>query len=287
MEGDNQVVCLDIDSGRVLYRGPGFVGALYSNGRYLGIVRDGHQILIDLDHQQPVSGLTKANVWLCAMSPEGDRLIDYDGKVWQTSPVRMIDDGHRDHDGIGDCIFVCGGKKIAWVEPNASGSTIKLRSVVRGAWPVNSELLIPEYAGPIGTVDRQGNLVHFDGSRKVPEQRWWRQLLDRLGIMQAEPGLLDYHQWLLLDARTGAIVHTSRDYLRAVSADGRYAITGDDEHPEVRIYELPLRRSLLFIAVAGGAWTALVFTVRRWWRRRVSGGGEETDKRHVQAQAVT
>src|SRR5262249_4462862 len=115
IDGDNQVVCLDIDSGRVLYRGPGIAGALYANGRYLGIVRDGHEIIIDVDHQQPVSGPADANIWICAMSPEGDRMVYYDGgKVWQTSPVRMIDDGHRDNDGIADCIFVCGGNKIAW-----------------------------------------------------------------------------------------------------------------------------------------------------------------------------
>jgi hypothetical protein len=52
-----------------------------------------------------------------------------------------------------------------------------------------------------------------------------------------------------------------------ISADGRYVISSDEEGMNVRVYELPLRRSLFFIAVAGGAWTTLAFIVP-WWRRR-------------------
>jgi len=64
----------------------------------------------------------------------------------------------------------------------------------------------------------------------------------------------------------------------AVIADGRYVISGDGEGRHVKGYELPLRRSLWFIAVAGGPWTAIAFIVSRWWRRRASREGDAADE---------
>jgi hypothetical protein len=82
---------------------------------------------------------------------------------------------------------------------------------------------------------------------------------------------------------TEAAIHCS-----PFSTDGRYVVSGNDSRTEAKVYELPLRRSLLFIAMAGAVSTALAITARRWWRRRVSGEADlaEEPQMHLSKSAL-
>jgi hypothetical protein len=109
---------------------------------------------------------------------------------------------------------------------------------------------IPQYVPTIGRVDAEGNLIYA------------KTLFDS-----------NSRRWLLIDGRSGALRYQGRDTLLAVSSDGKYVVSGNDDGTGARLYELPLRaapRSLPFMMICGAAWT-LVVVLSEWaWKRRAA-----------------
>jgi hypothetical protein len=159
------------------------------------------------------------------------------------------------------------------------GNPLFARLLAGDVWEILPHGLQRHPAGPClpsKGYDEGGQCVFVDDGRKTawverPENsimnvKWldvqtYRQLSDRE----------------MLDAASGSIRHHGSDYLLAASADGRYVITGNEDESDAKLYELPARRSLLFIAIASGAWTALAVIVPWWWRRRVSEKNPSSD----------
>src|SRR5262249_37650820 len=110
------------------------------------------------------------------------------------------------------------------------------------------------------------NLIRFETSRMEPQLTRLQAILNWLGFKQTPKA---DHQWLLIDSRSGRILHRGRDELIAVSADGRYLISGNEEQTDLKLYELPVRRSMPFMATAGAFWLILLAIARRLWRRRL------------------
>jgi hypothetical protein len=147
-------------------------------------------------------------------------------------------------------------------------------------------LLDDRHPPELATADAHGNFVRTWGPRKDRQALGKLDaVLEWLGYKQ-DARVSDY--WELIDVRSGTLLHRGTGELIAVSDDGRYIVSGDEEGRDIKIYELPLRRSLWFIAIAGRIWTVFAGTVRRWWRRRLWGEDNEAEKPHMHlCQAAT
>ncbi len=277
-------ICIDVDDGRLLYTqvlpgdGEGFVSP---DGKYVAISKfpflGGY--VIDVAEKRRVSTFTE--YYLEVFSPDSRWLSDSNADVWDLGSHRIICSARL------DSVFADRGRKIASIYSEAGSTRVKFLDLdtheeyVTG--PCRPETSVP-YAGEsehpphLATPDADGNFVSVWGWRD-PSQTLIKlhRVLEWLGYKQDPPAL---DCWTLLDARSGAILQVGTGELIAVSADGRYVVSGDEQCEHIKIYELPLHRSLLFIAIAGAAWTALVFRVRRWWRRRVSGQGDQPAETH-------
>jgi hypothetical protein len=275
---DDQFICIDIDDGRLLYRevlhqGTGF---LSPEGKYVAISKypfpGGY--VFDVAEKRRVSTFTKNPQ---VFSPDGQRLSDSDGNVWDLASNRIISRGMD--------VYADRGRKVASVYHHAiDGTRVKFLDL-----DTNEELTserVPEtYTAQsrsppaLATVDTDGHYVRTAGPRE--DSRILMNLNAVLEWLGYKPDSRLSESWALLDARSGAFLHQGTGELIAVSADGRYVISGDEDGRHAKIYELPLRRSWLFTAVAGGMWTALLLTMRRWWPGRVSSEAYEVEGAHV------
>jgi hypothetical protein len=169
----------------------------------------------------------------------------------------------------GPTVFADNGKKLAWVESQIGRTAIRWRDIEkqcdlddRTTWIADS----PTFG--IDTADAAGKFVHVFAARWENRETWRHKMLRWLGFRRAP--LLDVsHEWLLFDGGSGSVLRRGDDYLLAVSSDGRYAVSGSMEQSRVKIHELPLHRSIQFMVIGTVAWTVLLDSFRRWFRRRL------------------
>jgi hypothetical protein len=210
-------------------------------------------------------------------SPDSERLSDSDGNVWDLASNRIISRGMD--------VYADRGRKVASVYHHAiDGTHVKFldldtkEELTSGRVP---ETYTAQSRSPpaLATVDTDGHYVRTAGPRD--DSRILMKLNAVLEWLGYKTDSRLGESWALLDARSGALLHQGTGELIAVSADGRYVISADEWGRHAKIYELPLRRSWLFIAVAGGIWTALLLTMRRWWPGRASSEAYEVEVAHV------
>src|SRR5262249_59223117 len=103
-------------------------------------------------------------------------------------------------------------------------------------------LWISANVATIENLDSRGSLIKVDAKRDPPDVTLLDKAIERIRFKSA-PRV--QHQWLLIDGRTRAIVARGTDDLLTVSQDGRYAVTTGEDPSRLKVYELPLRRSML------------------------------------------
>jgi hypothetical protein len=270
------VICVDIDTGKLLHREIAEYGFLSADGRYLATCQGLHmqpwaQTIIDLDQHRIVNRIQPLTTGtISAFSPHADKFMDWSGDVWDIRANKVID--HFS----GFCVFVDGGEQVARIEHLKHGLTLQwhdiqsyeklfrqpaaIRKRAERKLPIREDMGIG-----IESVDGQGNLIHIGGACYNSELTWLQKILKRIGYPPS-PRWQEYHQWLLMDGRSGEIVHGGTGTLLAVSTDGRYAVTGDDESSSVQVYELPVRRSILVMMISAAVWTSIVGIVWGWWK---------------------
>jgi hypothetical protein len=256
--------CIDVDDGRVLYKtavGYEGGGVLSPDGKYLAIRRSTGGRFIDIDRQRPVTEMNTG--WPEARDSRG--FMDLGNKIWDPPlyTVALVERGKK----AARVYQAIDGTRVRFFEANAQ------EALVGEARLAGQITAIPR----IQPADPDGNFVLFEGS-KGPDAGRLYAILARLGYeieSDSSPA------WALIDARSSEVIYQGIDPLLGVSADGRYFIRRDARRGRVKIYERPPRRSLWFIAIAGGTWTTLAMTAPRWWRKRVSGEADEAEETHV------
>jgi hypothetical protein len=256
--------CIDVDTGRLLHESDGN-GIISPDGKYL----------FDATYPQNTIWNLEENRLVCkwpwrpgecdeAFAPRGDRFMDGTGVVRDilTSTVIGLMDDDRGP------VFADGGKRVVWGEPGDGSKLVWQDLEGHGGLNDARNFWIAECDTAAETADAEGRLIHFDGSaRDIPE---WVQGIGRwLGF--SVPLCVPSHQWLLIDARSGAVLIRGRDELLAVSSDGKYVASRDKQSSWLKLYELPTHRSLVFILAAGIGWTMLAFSFPSRQRRIISG----------------
>jgi hypothetical protein len=267
MVDSNRIKCLDVDSGRRLYWGWGSNGIISPSGKYLavlGFLGLEHRIL-DLDEQRQVGSAADWDIEGITFSPQSDKyswVVSRNTDVLYTASNKVIE-------AVPDaCIFVNDGKGIAWTGPSQGGLALMFRDIEAHRPLASRTIQIPEWPGSIETVDAKGNFVCLSATKQPGDLTWPQKILDWLGYKQTAPAKGPHH-WLLIDAKSGKVLDQGRDELLAVSSDGRYIVSRDWGKTGLKVYELPLQRSMLFIALVGALWTMVVLVGRRLWRRRL------------------
>jgi WD40 repeat protein len=265
----NMVSCLDVDSGRELYSPVASSHAIVSpNGKYLATCSFTDQAktaleatVIDLDQRRRVDA--RPHALPEGFSLQSDKLIyerdDFTkGDLWHIPSRKVVRPVPT------DCIFVNDDEGLAWIDNLDGGLIVKLIDIA-GALDVPAwTIWIPEWPGTIEPVDRHGYVISVEAAPLSPQVTWVQQVLSSLGFKQSP-----LQQWLLLDARSGHVLDRGRDELIAVSADGRYVVSGDHDQTRLKLHELPLHGSATFIGIAGAVWTMFVLVCRRWWIHRL------------------
>jgi len=266
-----RISCLQAGTGREEYSTPGNSAIVSPNGKYLAISEP-------VQLRQPYEHFVFNNPCVSAMinlerhtrtglagtpsgcfSPTSDQFIDTIGGVWDLASNELL---YR----LPTCaIFVDDGKKVAWLEDCRNGLVLKLRDVREQRDLPDRAVYVSEPRGSIEAVDLNGNLIRLQATSSAPGLTWLQTIIKRLGFKQTpseEP-----HEWLLIDAKTSRILHRGRDELIAVSSDGQYVVSGDHNKRELKLHELPVHRSMTFIAIAGAVWTSLLLAGLLLWRR--------------------
>ena len=249
-----RIICLEVVTGQPLYTIDGVQSLLAPNGKLLAITKPGGgSEVIDFDQDRRLSPpKIPQQKSLPAFSPRSDMFIDEGGKVWDIGTNHMICDTAR------PCIFVNGGKQIAWIEPLGNDLQIRWRDLETLRELAGRHIRIPGAWGIIESADTEGNLIHACGWHwQLPGignwlPRWLAVFFFRAGDTKL------HHAWLLIDGRSGTILHQGTDELQAVSSDGQYAVSGEHEPSQVKVYKLPVRKSLLIMVTAAAAWTMVV-----------------------------
>jgi hypothetical protein len=295
-QGMGDAICVDVRNDQELYKyeGPSFLqmfggrrhaqGVLISpDGKYMEIDTGpfDRPYIIDIDRRRPKddlfanwNSLTHHNLGRLlagtqsmfaqreiaeSFAPEGDMFIDRHGQVWDLKSESEI------CSVTGPCVFADGGKKLLWLEPARGGTKLVWYDSQAKRELTDQPTWISQNVASVDNLDGTGHLIRIDARREPPELSWYEKWLGKIGIRLTPKS---QHQWFLIDGRTRAIVTRGADDLLAVSRDGRYAVTTDEDENRLKIYELPLRRSVLFMSVAGGAWTMLAAIVWTWRRRK-------------------
>jgi hypothetical protein len=234
-------------------------GLLSPDGKYLAIMRPPGACVIDIARKQQVGEIRGGGPAL--FSPDSRRLMDTNQNVWDILPGGII----QRLSGAGECVFASGGKHIASIDNESGTVRVKFRHLDTSEEFSSAGGLPQAGFGIFQAIGDDGDLVCLIEARADDNRTKIREILAWLGFKQ-KPGL-SFH-WQLIDSRSGALVRQGNDALLAVSSDGRYVVSSDPRSAHVKLYELPERRSLLFIAIASGIWSAVAFIVPRWWRRR-------------------
>jgi hypothetical protein len=285
----NCVACLDVGTGDLLHKGAAGDGFVSPDGKYLAMYT-GEQAVVELGHHRlnrlvdpsrpslvghigngasqgmPFMAAISwpgGKIMRAAFSPKSDRFIDLDGNVWDIPGNKVI------YPAAGACIFVDGGKRIAQLGPFNGGLRVTFRDLQTQAATAFGEIWIPQTEGSIESADSEGNLIHVSAWSFNTERTWGQRILNWLRPNQASRAVEVplAVQWLLIDARSGRILHHGPDELLAVSSDGHYAVMGQQNASRPKVYELPLHRSLWFMVLAGGVWTMFAAVGQRWWHR--------------------
>jgi hypothetical protein len=268
--GQAKLVCLDVDTGRELYRADNTYGFLSSTGTFLAVInaQTGWDV-VDLEHRgagHRFKNGPAADVSMAAFSPRGHRFIDTSGIVWDVASNREIGriGGHA--------IFADGGNAVVWVDEHANDCDLKWL-YIKGNRKL-AERRVPMIIPRPEPIDQDACLIHVAGSHSETRPSLVQRVLDWIGFKRAA-SVSPPHLWLLADGRTGEVLARNTDYLQAVSSDGRYLVSAEEDGSHAKLYELPLRPSLMFLATTGGIWTMLVVVV--WDRvcprkRRARGG---------------
>jgi len=279
--GENGTVCLDVDSDRVLSRTNSPSG-LSTDGNFFIFESEHGAAFVDLQRQARID-TGSACAGADSFSPDRSKFIDSSGHLWDIADHQAIcrTDEHLYSGGT----FADGGRTIAWIEHVGGGLEVRWRDLISHYDLNDRSIWIPQKVAHIEAVDVEGNLLMVQAFSDPTGPTWTQKALSWLGI-KAGPVSGIRQEWLLIDGTSGQVLERGKDELLAISRDGRYVVTGDDNASRARVYELPLRRSLLFMAIASGAWTGLVFVIRRWWRRRVTAEGDEIGECLAQASNV-
>jgi hypothetical protein len=285
-------MCVDVDDGRSSYTevvgrdGDGFVSP---DGKYVAISKPPGGHVIDVEGKRRVSTITSRPR---AFSPDSRLLREFNGNIWDLGSSRIIC-RERERPSLFDCVFADRGRKIA----SLFGRRVTFLDLDTNE-ELTSEPCLPEtesyvaYQGPLppwlAAVDADGNFVRVWGpqDRQTLVEHLYG-LLEKLGYEQQVTVTSPSDCWALIDARSGAVMHKGSGGLIAVSDDGRYVVSSDEEGRHVKVHELPLRRSLFFIVIAGGAWTALAMMVSCWWRRRISPEADAAEETHAHLSQAT
>jgi hypothetical protein len=238
-DAGQRLICIDVDTGAALYQsaaGDGW-GLVSPDGQCLALLKQGpgSGAVIDLNRHVDISAQPIPHAFLSRYYGQLDFLLLEQGRM-----------------------LLCAAR-------GSSGMTIKWQDKEKNRDLPERDLRMPEEYGSLETVDPDADLIHLEAKGFQDELNWKQKVLEWLGFKQTPTGE-EFRRWLLLDGHSGAIVLQGRDYLHAVSQDGQYVVSGDLNGSRLKVQDLP-RRSLPFIAIAGGAWTALTVMERRWWRR--------------------
>jgi hypothetical protein len=197
-----------------------------------------------------------------SLSPRGDKVIDFTGAVWDIKANRLI------YRAKGECVFADGGNKIAWIEAGPVEAKLRWRDLNNNRDLSERDIVFPGGSpANFKMADPDGHRIIVDEVRYNTGLTWNQKILAWLGIKQNIP-----RTWLastLIEAGTGQILYRAGDEVLAVSSDGNYVVLGNWDGSRVRVFEMPYRRSLLFIAGATGVWMALAVIALRFrrWRR--------------------
>jgi WD40 repeat protein len=271
--------CVDVDKGRLLYTtvlGQDRGGFLSPDGKYIAITCMATArtlnmsdlpvgYVIDVVRKQKVGEIRPG----CPtnFSPDSHRLLDTNHNVWDILPGGTI----QLLNAADESVFANRGKCIASICYENATARVRFRQLDTGeefsskAGLPLSDLPGTGLAVSLQAMDDDCNSVRLLTPREDDNRTKLHEILASLGFKQ-KPRLS--YEWQLIDSRTGAIMRQGSETLLAVSRDGRYVVSGDPREARNKVYEIPLRRSLVFIAVAGAFWTALTVTVPWWWRRR-------------------
>jgi len=255
------VSCLD-DTGPLLHSAPGMTDAIVSpNGNYVALTGFGEEAgVIDLKQGRRVVDGSSLGP-LLSFSPRSDRLNDGGRAIRDMAANTVI------YQAPHPCIFVDDGKKVAWAEDFHGRLRIRFRDIDAERDVMDCDFSIPGKFTALEAVDSRGDLVRLN-ARGPAELTPVEKVLNWLGLKRTSPQN-ETHQWLLIDAKSGQLLDQGRDELIAASADGRYVIAGENYQTRLQLHELPLRRSMTFMAIAGAVWTMFLLVCRRWWARRL------------------
>jgi hypothetical protein len=261
------MACLEVDSGKEVYSGRGIDAVISPNGEYVAITEEvdfnkrlaksPHGIMMNLTQGRRIDF---ADTAYGSFSPSGDRFVDRSGGVWKIASNKRI------YKAPSPGVFIDNGKKIAWAENKSDGLLLKFRDIETDKDLDTWSFSIFEHPGSIEAIGPAGNLIRIDATEWPPALTWFQKVLDRVGVKQTPA---ERHQWLIIDAGSGHLLHHGRDQLIAVSTDGRYVISGECYQTDMRLYELPLRKSIPFIIIGCVVWTPLLLIGRRLLRRRL------------------
>jgi WD40 repeat protein len=258
--------CLDVDTGKQIYTAALFDGFISPNGKYLAADPGCWQV-IELNTPRLIkTSKSVTPISPAGFSPGSDKFIDRAGKVWDLMGGKVICSAG------GPCTFADGGRKIAWIEYFGGGLRIKWQDLQTLRELDERDIRLPEEHGVIATADAEGNLVQVCGWHwRLPGignwlPRWLSWIFFRAGDTKL------YHAWLLIDSRSGTIVQQGTGELQAVSSDGEYVISGEHLDSRVKVYKLPVHKSISNIVIAGAGWTMVIVVAAmlgwRWRRRR-------------------
>jgi hypothetical protein len=263
----SHILCVDTDTGRELYSVDGLHAVLSPNGKYLAVSENGNASLpykppngmvINLDRHSLTSFATTISG---SFSLDSERFIDGNGGVWDLASNKLL------YSLPGPGIFVDEGKKLAWTDEGGKRLVLRFRDVKDQRDLPDRDIYIPgPQEGSLEAIGTKRNLIRLEATGLMPELTRVQKVLNWLGFKQTPS---TDHQWVLIDARSGEILHRGRDELIAVSADAQYVISGDEKQTRLNLYELPGHRSMPFMAVACAVWIILILVGRRLWRRRL------------------
>ncbi len=268
-----EIACVDVETGRQVYACAGNDPVISPDGGYLAMGTTYGElegaVVIDLKTGRKIH--CRSDITTCmniSFSPHGDKVM-YLPLLANIYSYDMLDLRSRkviDHAPHGS-IFINEGKEVAAPTYHEGGLTLEFQDM-DGHHEELDTIVWMESLGDLEAVDRNGYLIRLDAREWPVQLTWLQRVLTWLGQKQTPPDE-GRHQWLLFDVRSKKVLDRGGDELVDASTDGRYAVSHEPGKSVLKIHELPLHRSRLFMLFGAAVWTILAVVARHWWQRRL------------------
>jgi hypothetical protein len=272
------VACVEVETGRCVYSGSGSHAVISPDGAYLAFdttfdlykPKPEGAVVVDLKTGQRI--YRHSDITSCmniSFSPHSDKLMYFPCRtdirncdILDLRSGKVFD--HSPHDSV----FVNEGKEVASPSYQDGFSLSFKFQDMDGHHEVLDTIIWMESLGYIEAVDPNGYLIRLDASEWPVHLTWLQQALTWLGQKQTPPDEGRY-QWVLFDVRSRKVLDRGGDELVDASTDGRYAVSREPGRSTLKIHELPLHRSWLFMGLGVLGWTLLLVAAWRCWHRRL------------------